>query len=210
MNNAPEKNLEKETGRLEAFSDGVFGVAVTLLAIEIAVKENPLQTNEGLWKEIINNWPRYFGYFNSFATVLLMWMSHHEIFKRVKKTSMRLVLANGLLLLLIALVPYPTRTLSEFLETPARQAAILFYVGYFIFISIGFNLLCRAALQEKNVLNDASLRKPLTQIARHQFAGLLLNMIVTVVALFYPLIALVMNFVLWIFFAAIMKTEMQE
>ena len=75
--------MEKKTARLEAFSDGIFGVAITLLAIEIGIKEYEGATNENLWHKIIENWAEYFTYFNSFATVLLIWMGHHKIFNRI-------------------------------------------------------------------------------------------------------------------------------
>ena len=66
--------MEKTTARLEAFSDGIFGVAITLLAIEIGIKEYPSPTNLSLWEKIVENWAEYFTYFNSFATVLLIWI----------------------------------------------------------------------------------------------------------------------------------------
>ena len=65
--------MEKETNRLEAFSDGIFAVAITLLALEIGIKEYEGATNSNLWQKILGSWPEYFSYFNSFATVLLIW-----------------------------------------------------------------------------------------------------------------------------------------
>lgn len=69
--------MEKETSRLQAFSDGIFGVAITLLALDIGVKEYDGATNLSLWREILNRWPEYFTYFNSFAVLLLIWLGHH-------------------------------------------------------------------------------------------------------------------------------------
>ena len=77
--------MEKNTARLEAFSDGIFGVAITLLAIEIGIQEYEGATNADLWNRILDKWPEYFTYFNSFATVLLMWMGHNKIFEHLKR-----------------------------------------------------------------------------------------------------------------------------
>jgi phosphoserine phosphatase len=75
--------MEKQTSRLEAFSDGIFAVAITLLAIEIGINEYAGANNTNLWHKIIERWPEYFSYFNSFATVLLIWMGHNKIFKQL-------------------------------------------------------------------------------------------------------------------------------
>ena len=80
---APIYKMEKKTARLEAFSDGIFGVAITLLAIEIGIKEYQGATNQNLWQKIVENWPEYFTYFNSFATVLLIWMGHNKILNKI-------------------------------------------------------------------------------------------------------------------------------
>ena len=77
-----ETELHDGTGRLEAFSDGIFGVAITLLALEIGVQEYEGATDASLLTNILGLWPKYVAYINSFATVLLMWLAHHQLFKR--------------------------------------------------------------------------------------------------------------------------------
>src|ERR1700761_2870287 len=114
--------MEKETGRLEAFSDGVFAIAITLLVLELKVPhlatgEEP--TSAGLRFSLLRQWPSYLALFTSFFTVLIMWVHHHTIFKLVRKADARLLFANGFLLLLVSVVPFPTAVVAEYLATPA-------------------------------------------------------------------------------------------
>jgi len=106
--------MEKKTGRLEAFSDGIFGVAITLLAIEIGIKEYQGATNQNLWQKIAENWPEYFTYFNSFATVLLIWMGHNKILNKIRKPSHSIILLNGLVLLFVVLFPVSNQNSGRF------------------------------------------------------------------------------------------------
>ena len=117
--------MDKETGRLEAFSDGIFGVAITLLALDIQVKPYADATNASLWREILNLWPAYLTYFNSFAVVLLIWMGHHMTFREVRSANVRTIFLNGLMLLLIALFPFPTRTIGQFAGSDAELSGDL-------------------------------------------------------------------------------------
>ena len=122
--------MEKKTARLEAFSDGIFGVAITLLAIEIGIEQYNEATNLNLWERILEKWGEYFAYFNSFATVLLIWMGHHKIFNKIWKANHWIILLNGLVLLFVVLFPYPTKTVGTFIDTPAINTAVAFYAGF--------------------------------------------------------------------------------
>src|SRR5690348_5236090 len=87
-------NADKETGRLEAFSDGVFSIAITLLALELRVPNlsgpgGP--TARALWTELGRLWPSYLAFVTSFFTVLIMWVNHHGIFRLVRRTNHRLL-----------------------------------------------------------------------------------------------------------------------
>jgi uncharacterized membrane protein len=99
----------KETGRIEAFSDGVFAVAITLLVFDLKVPQistggtNPvIDLGNALFKQ----WPSYLAFVTSFATILIMWVSHHSIFKMVYKSDSPFLFANGLLLMLVTVVRF--------------------------------------------------------------------------------------------------------
>src|SRR5262249_33903810 len=115
--------LQKETLRIETFSDGVFCIAVTLLSIEIGVEVKDNITNKDLTQSLLAQWPIYLAYVISFVNVLLAWIGHHSLFKLLHRTNSFVMVTNGVLLMLIALVPFPTRTLGTFLLSHALKTA---------------------------------------------------------------------------------------
>src|SRR6266516_2431729 len=99
MQSQPRLQQDKETGRLEAFSDGVFGIAITLLVLEIKVPHSPdLHDKATLLEALAKQWPAYVAYVISFLTVLIMWMNHHKVFRHIRRGDGTLLLLNGLLL----------------------------------------------------------------------------------------------------------------
>jgi uncharacterized membrane protein len=104
---------EKQTGRLEAFSDGVFAIAMTLLALELKVPHPAERTSAALASALAHEWPSYFAFITSFFTVLIMWVHHHVIFRLVHRTDATLLFANGFLLLLVTVVPFRKAVLDE-------------------------------------------------------------------------------------------------
>lgn len=201
-----EKNIaaesHKETLRMEAFSDGIFCVAITLLAIEIGVDVKENITNEELSKALVQLWPHCLAYFLSFANVLLAWIGHHSLFKYLKGTDNFLMITNGVLLMLIALVPFPTKTLGLYLATAAFKTAVVFYTGYFILISIAFKLLWYAASRKRNLLITAITEQQIKQMTRTENIGLVANTVITAVAFVNPWLALMLSFVMWIYWVA--------
>ena len=114
---------EKETGRLEAFSDGVFAIAITLLALELKVPhfEAGQITGAAVISGLAHQWPSYLAFITSFFTVLIMWVHHHAIFRLVKRVDVTLLFANGFLLMLVTVVPFPTALVADILEPPPQQ-----------------------------------------------------------------------------------------
>lgn len=208
--------MEKDTSRIEAFSDGIFAVAITLLALDIGIDIKDVQvvhplavtTNSELLNLLKEEWPKIFTYFNSFAAVLLMWMAHHQIFKILRTTSLKLILINGLLLLIIALMPFPTKTLGEFLFTSAQKTAILFYTGFSVLVAGAFVLFILVAKSGNNnlFLPDTNPHK-INRIARELEIGFSLNITIFIIAFFLPLPALLLNFCMWIFWAITTRSK---
>jgi len=113
-----------ETGRVEAFSDGVFAIAITLLILTI----EPPSRGEHLGHELVRLWPSYLAYAVSFLTIGIMWVNHHTIFRHFERVDRPLLLLNILLLMLIAFVPFPTRVAAEFIRSgDDRPAPALLY-----------------------------------------------------------------------------------
>jgi uncharacterized membrane protein len=123
-----EFDIEMNTTRLEAFSDGVFAIAITLLIIEIKVPSHETLEKQTLMQYILNEWPKYFAYIFSFINLGIYWANHHYLFKLFKRTDHYFNLLNVLFLMTIAFFPYPAGILGEYIMDPEhRQTAITFY-----------------------------------------------------------------------------------
>jgi uncharacterized membrane protein len=132
------------TGRIGAFSDGVFSIAATLLVLEIAVPEADF---DHLWKGIADQWPAYLGYATSFLTIGGIWLVHHAIFRRLRFADFNVNRLNLLLLMAVAFLPFPTKLVAEVIESSsAERAAVLFYGATLLVISILITLIIRYAL----------------------------------------------------------------
>ena len=143
---AAEGKEEKETGRTEAFSDGVFAIAITLLVLEIKVPHLPDGgTVPSLARALADQWPSYTSFVISFFTILIMWANHHAMFNMVRRIDVPFLYANGFLLLMVTFIPYPTSVLASYLETPAAPMAGAFFAGTYVILGIAFNLLWATA-----------------------------------------------------------------
>jgi uncharacterized membrane protein len=129
---------EKETTRIEAFSDGVFAIAITLLVLEIKV---PPGAGHDLGKLLVAEWPSYFAFVTSFATIGIMWINHHRMFNLIGRTSPMLMILNGVLLMGVTFVPFPTAVVADYLGHDGATAAACFLAITYIGIAIAFSLL---------------------------------------------------------------------
>ncbi|HEY2457821.1 MAG TPA: TMEM175 family protein [Candidatus Acidoferrum sp.] len=203
MEKIEERSLEKETGRLEAFSDGVFAIAITLLVLELKVPPIPATggTNHSLGKALLQQWPSYFSLATSFFTILIMWMHHHAIFRHVRRTDAWLHFVNGLLLLLITFVPFPTAVVALYLQTPAAPTAVAFYCATFVAIAIAFNLLLLAAFRPKLLAHTVPVEFAV-RTKQSYLAGPPAYLLAMLAAFYSVRVSLTICTLLWIFWAA--------
>jgi uncharacterized membrane protein len=193
---------EKDTGRLEAFSDGVFAVAITLLALDLQVpKLGNNASARDLALALARQWPSYIAFATSFFTVLIMWVNHHGFFKLVHRTSARLLFANGFLLMMTTAVPFSTALVTQYLRSPAAKPACAVYGATFVFISLGFSLLLRI------VVKDPATRKPdvteetLECVRKSWRLGPPLYILATVGAFLSPYVTIGICTGLWVYWA---------
>lgn len=132
-----------DTARLETFSDGVFAIAITLLILDVRVPSGTMSLTHRLGQA----WPDYLAYVISFLIIGIMWANHHGIFRLIDRTSHGLVVANLLLLMCVAFIPFGTRVLSENLRSHVadRRTAAIFYNGTFTVTAVFYLLLWRTA-----------------------------------------------------------------
>lgn len=134
---------ENETARIEAFSDGVFAIAITLLVLEIKIPAHESVAVRGLTQSLVALWPSYLAFLTSFVTILVIWVQHHWIFTQVRRADHPLLYWNGLLLLVVTFIPFPTGLLAEYLLHPEAKVAASLYTGNFLVISVVFHGLWR-------------------------------------------------------------------
>jgi uncharacterized membrane protein len=131
------KSKTNETDRLEFFSDGVFAIAITLLAVKIEVPTGA-ELHSGLYQALLNKWPSYLAFFIGFVTTLVCWINHHFIFLHITKSSQMLTIVNALVLFLVAFVQFPTAVLGEFITEHEADIAVQFFGVTYIMMAMVF------------------------------------------------------------------------
>jgi uncharacterized membrane protein len=180
-------NARWATGRTEAFSDGVFAIAITLLVLELSVPEDQ---RDNLWQGIADQWPSYLGYATSFLTIGGIWMSHHALFSRLAYVSRRLAQANLLLLMLVSFMPFPTRLVAESIADPnAERAAVVFYGGVLLTISTVIAAMWRVVARDPELLEDGVDADEVNRIALAATPSLAFYVVVIGVAIVAPQVA---------------------
>ena len=128
-----------DSGRLEAFSDGVFAVAITILALNLTVG-GPGRHQPSLAEQLAAHWPAFAAYAVSFATIGIIWVNHHMLFKSFSKIDRPLLFLNLLLLFFVVSIPFATSTLASYLRQGGHDAALAaaIFQGVFVGMSLSF------------------------------------------------------------------------
>jgi TMEM175 potassium channel family protein len=130
------------TSRLEAFSDGVFAIAITLLVLEIHTPSP--RGGETLAHALGREWPSYAAYVVSFLTIGIVWLNHHALFTRVGGSDRTLMFVNLLLLMAVSFIPFPTGILATYMKAGHDQhAAAALYAGTWLAVGACFTTLVR-------------------------------------------------------------------
>jgi uncharacterized membrane protein len=128
-----------KTVRIEAFSDGVFAIAVTLLVLGISVpRARDLAAGGSLGVTLIKMWPQYLAFVTSFITILAQWVNHHRVFSFIQRTDHPFLYWNGSLLLFVTFMPFPTALLAEYLLHSQARVAGAVFAGTYVGIAFAF------------------------------------------------------------------------
>jgi len=177
-----------QTGRMEAFSDGVFAIAITLLVLDIMV---PHDAGAHLARSVAGLWPSYLGYVVSFSTIGAIWLGHNAITDYLERADAVFMRLNLLLLLVVAFLPFPTRLFADFLgeDKPERVATNIYGISLLVASTL-LLVLWRYAVRERLVRPDAADEEIqlLTQRLTPSLVGYL---VLIVVGLFAPIVAAV-------------------
>jgi uncharacterized membrane protein len=142
----------RETARLEAFSDGVFAIAATILVLDLRLPQVEKETPGGLVRAVLDQWPSYFAFALSFATILIMWINHHARMGLIERIDGLLMFANGFVLLMIATLSFPTALVGEYLTGPAAKGAVFTYAMFVLGTSGAWNVFMLAMKPERGLL----------------------------------------------------------
>jgi uncharacterized membrane protein len=191
---------EKETGRLESFSDGVIAVAITLLVLDLQPPAH-ISGDPDLLLWLGGQWANYLAFVTSFATIGVMWMNHHRMFTFIKRTDAILMLLNLLLLLFIVIVPFPTALVAQSLKVPGSRVAALLYNGTYVLLAICFNVLLRYATHENRLLGKQIDRDGVHAMLRQYRFGPGAYIITFVVTWINVPLSLILNLLMAVFWA---------
>jgi uncharacterized membrane protein len=179
-----------DRSRLEAFSDGVFAVAITLLALDLTV-EGP--GHGPLLDQLSGKWPAFLAYLISFFMIGIVWVNHHALVRSITKVDRLLLFLNLVLLLFVVLIPFATATQADYF--PANDGdgrlAMVLYAGVFLGMSVGFGAIFEWTLHGQRVYQPLPPERHWPARARFVGGGL-----VYVIAILVALFSAVASFVL--------------
>jgi len=188
-----------ETARLETFSDGVFAIAMTLLVLDLKVPPAGPDAPP-LWPALLRQWPAYLAFVTSFATVAIMWINHHLNFTLIRRTDHTLLVLNGLLLLGVTFLPFPTAIAAAY-AGHGERTAVAVYTGTFVFIAVTWNVLWRYASGRSGLLAPDADPRLVVSITRAYNAGLAAYLAAFAAGFIRPLAGLAICGLLAVYFA---------
>jgi uncharacterized membrane protein len=171
---------------MEAFSDGVFAIAITLLVLEIGV---PSGSESDLLGAVVDQWPSYLAYLVSFSTIGAVWLEHTVITEYLDRATSVLIRLNLLLLLVVAFLPFPTRLLGGYIgeHEPERVAVTIYAVNLFLASAL-VSLLWRYAVRERLIRPDVA-DMDVRMLTNRLTPGLAGYVAVITLGLFLPVLA---------------------
>jgi uncharacterized membrane protein len=187
------------TNRLEAFSDGVIAVAVTLLVLDIKVPAE----NGDLLHALLRNWPHYAAYVVSFMTIGIIWINHHAMIGRLQRADHSILILNLLLLMSIVLLPFATELMAAYLQASSGESlAAGIYSGAFLLMSVMFSALNRHILLERaHMLRTEMSLDERRRVLSRSISGLAPYLIATLLAVISPYITLAICGAVAVFYA---------
>lgn len=138
----------KETGRIEGFSDAVFAIAITFLALDLKV---PTPGKTGLIAQLLSDWRDHLAFLAAFGSIAVMYMCHHRLFKMISRTSGAIFLLNFVVLLGIVTIPFWTNVMVEYARDPGRIVAAALRSGTIVVIVAVYNLLLSHVVRHRSL-----------------------------------------------------------
>src|SRR5436190_3877348 len=187
--------------RIEAFSDAVIAVAITLLALDLHVPDPG--GSASLAHRLSEQWPNYAAYVVSFLTIGIIWINHHALLQRLVSVDHAILVLNLLLLLTIGVLPFSTALMARYLDASHGQNfAAVVYGGSFLLMSLAFFAIQRHVMRTKqHLLQDHLTPEVRRAVLRRNAIGLLPYAVATVGALVSPYLTLAICGAVAVFYA---------
>jgi uncharacterized membrane protein len=182
------------TSRLEAFSDGVFAIAATLLILNVHAN------GPHLGHALTRAWPSYAAYAVSFITIGIMWVNHHGVFAQIDKVDRTFLMINVFFLMTIAFVPFPTVLVAEHFRDANLGVAALAYGFTFTVTALLYNVLWLYAAAGRRLLRDDADPRVVSGITRSYLPGPWIYLAATLIGLWKPTVSVVLYAVIAAFY----------
>jgi uncharacterized membrane protein len=190
--------------RLEAFSDGVMAIAITLLVLDLVVptRAELAGRHQSLAQALGQLWPNFFAFVVSFLVIGIMWVNHHSMFSMVRAVDRQVLFANLFLLLIISAVPFPTRLLAEYLTQGGADAhvAAAVYSATMVLASVAFVTLWLAVTRRQELLRPGIDAAAARASVRRFGAGLGAYLVTVAIAFVSAPLTLVVHFALAVYY----------
>ena len=195
--------------RLEAFSDGVYAIAITLLIIDIKIySPTNINSTAELWHVLARMLPSIGAFVLSFVLIFISWVNHYNVHKLVNKSSTPFVYANAFVLLTIVVMPFPASLLGEFILTNHAAPAVFLYNAVLAVHGLAWVCNTGAALNGK-LTEDAEATAQMLISRKHAFFALLFYALLAILSLWFPITAAIfttLTLIFWLFFGIMIKT----
>ncbi|HEY6062665.1 MAG TPA: TMEM175 family protein [Chitinophagaceae bacterium] len=185
--------------RLEAFSDGVFAIALTLLIIDIKIPSTEkINTTADLWLALKHITPSILSFVLSFIVILITWVNHYNTIKLINRSTPTFIYANGFLLLTVVFMPFPTSLMGEYISTDHAAPAVILYNAVLAGSAVGWILLSSTALKNRLAKNEKAAFQIRTS-GKFAFFAFLLYTLCVIMAIWFPLAIAIVTTLTWIF-----------
>jgi TMEM175 potassium channel family protein len=187
---------EPGTTRLEAFSDGVFAIAATLLVLEVTVDT----TRNNLGDELLHIWPSYLAYATTFLIIGIIWLNHHSCVQLIGRVDRPFLFINLLLLMIVSFMPFPTRLVAVYLHRPGERQAVLAYAVTMLLMAVVYNFWWRYARGGRRLILAAVSDRRLQAVDRAFNPGPPAYALVLALAFVSPLGSVLLTLALAVFY----------
>jgi uncharacterized membrane protein len=185
------------TSRLEAFSDGVFAIAATLLVLEIGVDH---VSGDRLGNALLDLWPSYLAYATSFLTIGIIWINHHYCVETIARADRTLMFLNILLLLTVAFIPFPTKLVADYLQQAGERTAVYAYDATFVLMAVIYSSWWRYASTNRRLIAADVPDSTVRAITRAFNPGVPMYVATLLIAIVSPLASVFLNLAIAAFY----------